>query len=292
MGQNKTPTEKRPLARTLIRWCLRLVVGVMALFAIQVGLLAFPQVLLGNKARAGVVVVHYPGDPDPWIQSLAEETDHRLRAGGFGDSESPERVFFFPDQGLYTLFARLARVPAEAQGFGVPLLRTNFVNGPRVEALGRRTGQRPRYGVWAGDIAHTMAHEIAHQYMVDSIGRSGWKALPHWKQEGFPEYVANIGLIREDSTASLPNRIEILLDDEQWLGPRSWDRIHYEAGLLVEFLLDVQGRDFREILADSVTRDRTRLAMMEWAREANGRRALGRPTPPRRPTLIPYATPS
>jgi len=161
---------------------------------------------------------------------------------------------------------RLARLPTEPQGFGISFLGTTYVSGSRVEALGERTNRSPKYSVWEGSIPHTMAHEIAHLFMVDSIGRSAWTALPQWKQEGFPEYVANIGLIRTDSTASLPRRIEVLLDDGQWLGPRSWDRIHFEAGLLVEFLLDIQGHDLRAITADSVTRDHTHAAMLEWYR--------------------------
>jgi hypothetical protein len=122
-----------------------------------------------------------------------------------------------------------------------------------------------------------MAHEVAHLYLVDSIGRRAWSKLPHWKQEGVPEYIANIGLIRGDSTTSLPHRIGILLEDGYWSGPRSWDRIHYEAGLLVEFLLDVRGVEFRDVIADSVTREITYEAMADWYR---GLMAHGQPSGP------------
>jgi hypothetical protein len=109
-----------------------------------------------------------------------------------------------------------------------------------------------------------MAHEVAHLFMADSIGRNAWRDLSHWKQEGFPEYAANIGLVRHDPEASLHARIGILLDDTQWLGPRSWDRIHYEAWLLVEYLLDVEGQEFRAVLADSITREATYASMIDW----------------------------
>jgi hypothetical protein len=233
-----------------------------------VGLLAFPQVLLANRAEAGVVVVYYDGNPDPGVQRLADDTDRRLRAGGFGDSENPARLFYFRrTQGLYSFFTRLAWLPAEPQGFAVPLLGTTYVSGPRVEALGNRKGRGPTFSIWEGSIPHTMAHEIAHLHMADSIGRATWWELPQWKQEGYPEYVANIGLIREDSAASLPRRIEILTDDGRWSGPRSWDRIHYEAGLLTEFLLDVRGYGLRAVIADSTTREEAHSAMMEWYRD-------------------------
>ena len=267
MREKESHSKKKPLSKRLICLSLWLVTVVIAVFALQVGLLAFPQVLLSNKAEAGSVVVFYDGDPDPTVQQLVEDTDHRLRAGGFGDPENPERIFFFRSQRFYSLFARLARMPTEAQGFGISFMGTTYVSGPRVEALGDRTSHAPRYSVWEGSIPHTLAHEIAHLYMVDSIGRSTWTSLPQWKREGFPEYVANIGLIRSDPAASLPSRIDVLLNDEQWIGPRSWDRIHYEAGLLMEFLLDVRGYDLGTVIPDSISREDTHAAMLEWRRQ-------------------------
>ena len=260
-------SRKKSLRKRLVSSFAWLITVVAAVFGIQVGLLAFPQLLLSTKAEAGSVVVYYRGDPDPAVQQLVEATDHRLGSSGFGNPESPERLFFFRDPGLYSLFTRLARLPPTPQGFGISFLGTTYVSGPQVEALGESTGHVPKYSVWEGSIPHTMAHEIAHLYMVDSIGRTNWVKLPKWKQEGFPEYVANIGLIRGDSAASFPRRVEVLLDDGQWSSPRSWDRIHYEAGLMMEFLLDVRGYTLEAILADSITREDAYAAMMEWSRE-------------------------
>ena len=250
------------------------VIGVMVIaFGLQVGLLAFPQLLMSNSAHSGSVVVYYDGEDDPAVLLLADATDHRLRAGGFGDPTEPWRIFLFRDPGLYSLFARMGRMPIEAQGFGVSILGTTYVSGPRGEALGERTGRGPEYSVWEGSIPHTMAHEAAHLIMVDSVGRSTWTALPQWKREGYPEYVANIGLLREDTAASLPKRIDILLDDDRWLGSRSWDRIHFEAGLLMEFFLDVRGYDLQRVVPDSITHDEAHAAMLEW------RRISGPPSP-------------
>jgi hypothetical protein len=253
-----------------LRWGLRIAALVVALVSAQVGLLAFPEILLSNEASAGSVAVHYRGTTDPSITALARDVDNRLRAAGFGNPEDPKDIFFFPDQGLYAFFARLARVSPQAQGFGISFLGNSFVSGPRVEALGEQTGRAPRYSVWEGSIPHTVAHELAHLILIDSIGRKGWVRLPHWKQEGFPEYMANIGLIRSDTTAAFRRRVEILQDDAQWSGPRSWDRIHYEAGLMVEFLLEVEGLEFRAVLGDSISRDRTYSGMVEWSRTTRG----------------------
>lgn len=74
-------------------------------------------------------------------------------------------------------------------------------------------------------------------------------------------------LIRLSNDAeTLTQRIEILRDDDQWSGSRSWDRIHYEAGLMMEFLLDVRGYDLGTVIPDSITREDTYAAMLEWHR--------------------------
>ena len=136
--------------------------------------------------------------------------------------------------------------------------------------LGDTTGGQPRFSIWDGDLAHIASHEIGHQYIADRIGSRRWRALPHWKQEGLPEYIANIGDIRADPSLSLVSRIGILGDDTLWTATPAgrrpgWDRVHYEAGLLVEFLLDVQGVSLEQIVSDRLTKHDAYSAMMSWA---------------------------
>ncbi|MFC1475434.1 hypothetical protein ACFLQW_00345 [Candidatus Zixiibacteriota bacterium] len=257
--------KKKTLLRRIAGWALWLLVIVAALFALQVTVLAFPQLIVPQSVQVGSVKLYHDGFPEAEINQLAAEVERRLQASGFYDSSRTHRVFFFKNQGLYTLFARLTMVTPLAQGFGLSVFDNSFVSATRVNALGKRTGKFPPYSVWEGDPAHTMAHEIAHDYMIDRIGRGKWQQLPQWKQEGFPEYVANIGLIREDSLATLSNRFMVLNDDRAWRGRYGWDRIHYEAGLLVEFLIDVQNYRLDEIVADSITRDETLAALNAWS---------------------------
>jgi hypothetical protein len=251
------------------RWVLWLVGVVLVLFALQLTVLAFPQVIISQSVQVGTVRIHHDGNPGIGINNLAAEVDERLRGSGFYDSSRTDRVFFCQSQGLYTLLARLAMVTPQAQGFALSVFGNSYVSNPRVTALAERYSGTPRYGIWEGSPAHIMAHEIGHLYMTDLIGRSTWMELPHWKQEGFPEYVANIALIRQDSMATLPFRIGVLNDEQVWGWSDRWDRIHYEAGLLVEFLLDIQGYSVEDIVADNVTREETLAAMMAWRQVQN-----------------------
>lgn len=249
------------------RWLVWIGAVVVAPLVGWIGLLAFPQVLCRHQVQAGSIRLYYDDMPEAAASELARAVDHRLRASGLADSTGTARVFLLQRPSAYTWIARLSGVPREAQGFNLSLLGNTFVSGPRVAALGELSGRGPRYSVWEGDLSHTIAHEVGHQVVVSSIGR---RALPQWKREGLAEYIANIGLIRGDSSAGLVSRLGTLDDDLAWISARGWagkgwDRVHYEAGLLVEFLIDERGYTFADVAADSVTREGARAALRSWA---------------------------
>jgi hypothetical protein len=265
--------KKMSLLRRITRWVIWLVVILIILFALQVSILAFPQIALHNRVQAGAVNLYYDGDSNEAMNQLAAHIDERLRGCRFYDSNRVANLYYFQSQGTYEFFTSLTWMRAGVpQGFNLPELNNSYVSDSLVAALGRGTGGRPKYSVWEGDPAHTAAHEIGHQYSYRLLGR---RKLPHWKQEGLPEYIANTGLARQDSLATLERRIDILTDDSQWWdtppgrGP-GWARIHYEAWLLMEYLFEVEGRTLEDIIADSVTKEGTTAAMMKWYESQRG----------------------
>lgn len=255
--------------RKVRKWSLWIVVILLVLLSLPVTLLAYPQILVHNRVESGTVVLYYDGEPSPAMQELATAVDTRLGGCKYYDATRSDRVFYFHSQKLYSLFARLSLQTPRAQGFSLAIFGNSFVSHPRVTDLAKRRADPPRYSIREGDPVHTIAHEIAHQYISDRIGRSRWQALPHWRREGLPEYIANIGAIRQDSAASLPTRYAILVDDSHWDGSRTrdWSRIHYEAELLVEYLLDVEGLSLEEILPDSVTSDDVMGRLTSWCEQ-------------------------
>ena len=250
----------------LLRW---LVPAVLVLFGLQVTLLAFPQILFSERVRIGSVSVYHDGLPEKQALRLATAINRRLQGTRFHDSTRSDRVFVFRNRNTYELYRKLLFSKVVPSGFNLPVFGNSYVCEAVVAELGDASGGQPRFSIWDGDLAHIAAHEIGHQYIADRIGARRWRALPHWKQEGLPEYIANIGDIRADPSLSLVSRIGILGDDTRWTARPparrpGWDRVHYEAGLLVEFLLDVQGLSLEEIVSDRVTRDDTYSAMLSW----------------------------
>ena len=251
----------------LLRW---LVLAALLLFGVQITLLAFPQLLFSDSARFGTVTVFHDGLAEAQALRLATEVDRRLQGSRFHDPTRSDPLFVFRNRNTYELYLRLIFRKVAPSGFNLPIFGNSYVCEAVVTELGDATGGQPRLSIWDGDLAHIAAHEIGHQYVADRIGSRRWRSLPHWKQEGLPEYVANIGDIRADPSINLVSRIGVLEDDSQWTATPAgrrpgWDRVHYEAGLLVEFLLDVEGLSVEQVISDQVTRDDTYSAMMSWA---------------------------
>ena len=262
--------RKRSLLRRIARYAVYLAIILFILFAIQITVLAFPQLLVRNNVESGTIRLYYDGVPSADFEKLASAVDRRLQGSGFYDSTRTDRVYLIHSAGLYDFFVRLSLLRGDPQGFNLSFLGNSFVSASRVRALGEGSGGLPKFSIWEGDLVHTIAHEVAHQYVAERIGRGLWRRLPHWKQEGMPEYLANIAAIRQDREASLRSRLDLLNNDQAWIATqgwsnRAWDRIHYEAGLLVEFLIENWRYTLEDIVADSVTDRDTRTAMMAWA---------------------------
>jgi hypothetical protein len=253
----------------MVKCGLRLVLVILVLFAVQVSILAYPQMFVHNKVESGTITLYYDGAPNADLEQLAWMVDQRLQGCGYYDSTRADRVFLIHSDGIYDILVRLSLLHGRPQGFNLSLFGNSFVSVSRVRALGESSGGLPRFSIWEGDLAHTIAHEVAHQYVTDRLGRGVWRRLPHWKREGMVEYLANIGVIRQDTSATIPNRLDVLNNDHVWRATqgwsdKGWDRIHYEAGLLIEFLIDIQGYILEDVIAESVTDVDTRAAMLVW----------------------------
>ncbi|MCP4685783.1 MAG: hypothetical protein GY867_10115, partial [bacterium] len=67
-----------------------------------------------------------------------------------------------------------------------------------------------------------------------------------------------------DSGYTIPQRIDVYLDDSQWNPTAQTHRPHYVWGLMMEYLINVKGLSFEQVMGDSVTRDKVYHEMMTW----------------------------
>jgi hypothetical protein len=165
-------------------------------------------------------------------------------------------------QDKFSFFAGLTLRRNRTMGFC--LLGNCYVNIDFIKELAAKTGGRPKYNAREGSVAHVATHELMHQHIADAYGDIASPFLPTWKTEGYCEYGANHFVASRDSGHSLAERIDIFLDDSKWNPTAMTHRPHYVWGLMVEYLADVKGLSFEQIMADSVTNDAVYQEMTAW----------------------------
>ncbi len=261
--------EGASVLRRLGRWLRWPTATALILFALQLTVLAFPQILLANKVKSGTISLYYDEGTSDVMLALAEEVDGRLQGSGLYDRSRSDEVYYFQKQSLYEFFVRLTFLRRVPQGYNLSALGNSYVSASMVRTLADTSAGEPRYSIYEGSAAHIIAHEVAHQYITDLIGRSVWKNLAFWKREGLPEYLANIGMMRHDRASSLRQRFEILNDAAVWYqtaGPPrdGWDRVHYEAMVLVEFQLEIRGLTIEQLVVDTTSKDVAMSELYAW----------------------------
>jgi len=267
----KTGELSQMKLNVLMRIIARLLGVLLIVCLIHAAVIAFPQTIFTNSVQSGAVSVYFDGDNEQAAAHIANEAEWRVRGSGYYDSTFSYKVFLIHNQFVYEYLSTILNLPGKAQGFALSLTGDAFISPSNVLALGNRTGRTPKFSIWEGDTVHTVAHELGHLIISRMLGRNRWKNLPHWKQEGLPEYVANIAAVKADSTQSLSRRYEILQDDGVWSRTAAgkqygWDRIHYEAELLVEYLIEIRGLTMEEIASDGVTKADVLAEIAAWTK--------------------------
>ncbi|MFQ6605698.1 MAG: hypothetical protein ACE5D8_09140 [Fidelibacterota bacterium] len=162
----------------------------------------------------------------------------------------------------FSFFSRLTVRENRIMGFS--LLGSAYVNGDFINELRLRTGGKPKYLTREGSIAHVATHELMHGYIVDYFGSIKARTLPEWKIEGYCEYGVNQFVAPQDSGYSIAERIDIYLDDSQWNPTAEIHRPHYVWGLMMEYLINVRGLNFEQVIDDSITRHKVYQEMLDW----------------------------
>jgi hypothetical protein len=99
---------------------------------------------------------------------------------------------------------------------------------------------------------------------VYGSGEIASRSLPTWKVEGYIEYGVNHFVAPRDSGYTIPERVDIYRDDSQWSPTARTHRTHYIWGLMMEYLINVKGMNFYQVMADSVSKDTVYHELMSW----------------------------
>ncbi|MFQ5453287.1 MAG: hypothetical protein ACE5D6_03775 [Candidatus Zixiibacteriota bacterium] len=216
------------------------------------------------KAEFDKVVIYSDVDITQKLNDIIPDVNLRLKEVDFLVSGKKSKIFICYNQKLFNFYARLAFQYPKIQGFVISFLNNFYLSNENIQHCGIISRGLPRYVKRQGNLGHVLAHELVHKYIYNNLGFWTNRKLPFWKNEGYAEYGAHIYHIKNDSTISLVSRIEELLNYRIWMNHDKIVKDTYQWELMIEYLTELQGYDFSDIMHDSVTLDKTYSEMIQW----------------------------
>jgi len=238
--------------------------ALIGIILLQVSLLAFPQPLFNHKLVAECLTAYSDQEFDDALRGVVAEVEERLAAMEIRDPGLPQNVYICKNPRLYAFFTFLSLLPKRTMGFNLSVLENSFISRTRVEEVSCGNPWKLRHTCLEGDLAQVICHELAHAYTQEKLGFRLYRDIPKWKSEGYAEYASTIAAIRKDGRNPLRGRMGKLFDNSLWIHSDTVRKI-YQAQLLVEFLSEVKGLSFDEIMSEQVTEADTLEEMKRWA---------------------------
>ncbi len=258
-----------PFFKKLSLWMGAMIGVIIILILMDIIVLAYPGPFFKGKKQYGTITVYSEQPITRKTDSLLSEVLLRLEKVPIYDTDEHYNLCLCASQEKFTSFARLTVRANRIMGFS--LLGSGFVNIDFIKELGHRTGGKPKYLTREGSIVHVATHELMHGIITDYYGSLAARSLPEWKIEGYCEYGVNQYVAPRDSGYSIPERISIYLDDAMWNRTAEIHRPHYLWGLMMEYLINVRGLSFEQVMADGVSRQQVYREMMDWKKSIRDR---------------------
>jgi len=254
------------MIKRIFKWLGVIVAVIIAFILLDIVVLATPGPFFPEEKQYGSITVYSEKPIGQETDSIISEVLLRLNKVPIYDHEKKYNLCLCSTQKKFSFFARLTVRANRIMGFS--LLGSAYVNEDFINELKLRTGGKPKYLTREGSIVHVATHELMHGYINDYYGSITARTLPVWKIEGYCEYGVNQFVAPQDSGYSIPERIDIYLDDSMWNPTAEVHRPWYVWGLMMEYLINVRGLNFEQVMADSVTRKKVFQEMMDWRKSS------------------------
>ncbi|MBT8220255.1 MAG: hypothetical protein KJP00_10535 [Bacteroidia bacterium] len=248
--------------KELLKWLGAIVGLLIAMLLFVIGVLSNPGPFFPEKKLYGSITVFSEKPIGQKTDSIMSEVLLRLNEVPIYDQDRKYNLCLCSSQTKFSFFSRLTPRANRIMGFN--LLGSAFINEDFINDLGLKTGGQPKYLTREGSVVHVATHELMHGYIADAYGYFASRTLPEWKTEGYCEYGVNQFVAPNDNGYSISERIDIFLDDSWWNPTAEIHRPHYVWGLMMEYLINIRGLSFVQVMADSVHYEKTYEDMIDW----------------------------
>jgi len=242
---------KRIIKKTIVSALMIFCVLISGLITIVL----FPQPLFANKLEYKKFKVYSDNIPDKSIEVVLNNAYNLVAQSELHDLNYQYDLFFSHDN----IYNRIE----DLQGKGPAARATagNIVFKVRVDFENNRA-----YGpISKINLAEMLAHEMVHCLQANKLGlwnMNQFNHPPYWKLEGYPEYISRQAMLKAENY-SLKNEINrfIELESKSTNGivevseEHFMPSVYYKGRLMIEYLIDIKGMSYTEILRDDRTED-------------------------------------
>lgn len=273
------------MTRKILKY-LAITIGMTILSGlIFLGFLTYPGILFPYSIEHRNFVVRSGEQLDGnRVRQIIEEVDRALQTSETHDPGLTHQILLGQGSSIFGLLQNLAwRLTSQRSGLQQPLSFNRAVPPHisqiitfRIPDFDRGTLDHPDSGR-AVDMVQMFAHEATHTLIASRVGDDRLSSIQTWKNEGYADYVAASSRILDNPEYDLGESVAGILDGDLSsmvdaigrLRPMRYDCVslssmldesgnprptcYYLSRVLVEFLLDVEGMSFDELMDPSVS---------------------------------------
>jgi hypothetical protein len=172
---------------------------------------------------------------------------------------------FLADQNIFNAIESLqgeGPIARATAGNIIVKIPVDFKNN---QAIGRRSKV---------NLAELLTHEMVHILQANTYGLLNFSPLQHpplWKLEGYPEYVSRQNMLKaKDYSLAVEINRYVELEHRSTDGFVEVVKGHhvpayyYKGRIMIEYLIDIEGMTYDEILNDSRTEDEVFKQVLDW----------------------------
>lgn len=262
--RNRSTTGPRPV-RMLAKWGLGGLGAAVVLVGLYLSVYFFPYPFFPHHIEHAGFSVYSDREIPKDFGRILDDARFRVAAMEVYRGATHPRLFVCQSQRLFVLLVKLAGKRYVGQALVISAAGNIFLSEEGIESIGQRNGGRPEHSRLQGSWSAAIAHEVAHVLVASEVGSRRARKIPQWKSEGYADYAANLASVASDPDYDFVNRVDLLLDADNWRPPvTTFDRRHFRWHLIVEYLCSVRDVGFADLLDDAVTEMDSFDEMMAW----------------------------
>ncbi|WKN43828.1 hypothetical protein [Tunicatimonas pelagia] len=251
------------MKQTIRKWVLRISATGLLSAGFLVGIVLNPAILYASKTVVGNHTIYHNAPLNSAFFSAFNDAISSIEQSDLYHKNTTLN-FCLDDGSYYPLL--MEKVRGRAFGWG-------FHNIVALKGTTNYQANTVVKGSYKWNFSQLMTHEAAHclQFLRFGLWKSNPIAgYPHWKWEGYAEYVSRKAIEQEDLVKNITRKLKQEKADPNGWGITFTDdtiapRSYYHGWLLMQYCLDIKEITYEDLLADTtINRKRVEEEMMDW----------------------------